>query len=519
MRNLADSEGDDFLANEIDDLRDADGTHVIAPATAFQTNVVVPNNSTTNRIHPIAPAAIQQSDTIPINNSNSNNQVHRPYKKLLHHASNELQVFHNNSQNVHAPQVERSVTQSLNSLCFKYFTVTKFSDRWISVYSDVLDAISKEINNYISNSTRKDKEQVKKGYHFIRNVSYSHSSTYLSLNQILCLLWMAASDTTAPCPQNPYIDCHALVQLRKEAILDRVVEAETTYDHGRSCSGGYVNNLVASLSQAHECVNVLLVESGTMSAATDSLNFWILEKIKKLPYEIQKDIFCSWDDLDEGSDCEAYRFHSNKPYIQEMLSKLEMNYRLSETQKRQINDAWYSLPRPAMHPELNRLLDKILSVYVPGGITHLLQFDQTFQLFGKTIIRESSSFQSAYNKLKVEYEIYQEIRESLAFLDNFSDYLSNSRSLEALKSTISNLNYTNSIAETKDKILIKIDAIKREIKQIFQNNIRISPLKNAFMIFVPIIGWTVLLYRYFTKKTAFFPIPSSKQIFLLWCNT
>jgi hypothetical protein len=427
----------------------------------------------------------------------------------------ELQIFHNNSQNVHNAPVEQSVLRSLISLCKKYFSVEEFSEGWASIYADVFDATFEEIKNYVSESARVDERLIEKALNFIRNHSYSHASTHLSLKQILCLIWIAAADSAALCPPNPHMDSVTLTRLRKEAVLDRIFDAEIVYEHGRSCSGGYVNNLVAALSQAHECVNILLVDSGALSSATDSLNFWILQKIRKSPLELQKAILSSWDEIGDDSDNAASSFHKDPLHIQEMFNKLETNYNLSETLKNQIRDAWYSLPRPALHQELSQLMNQIFSMYVPEGQDSLFLFDQSFQSFAKKAIQKSCSFQEAYEQIKEEYEIYLEIRKPLAFLNNFSEFFSESLSLKVLESTIKNLDQLSTISFVREEIFAEIAIVKRELKEILLAVVRTARWKNTLMLFLPIIGWAVLIYRFFTKKTSFFPIPSSEKIALL----
>ena len=485
MRNTATQEGNAFLLHQIDDLRNADGVHVIPTAGQPQPN---PNTPRITKAHQWQP---------------------------LPTAPPEVQIFQNNPQNVYDVQIEQSVLRSLISLCKKYFSVKKFSEGWSSAYAEVFNTTFDEIKNYVSGSVREDKELIENGLNFILNTPFSHAAIYLSLKQILCLIWIAAADATAPCPPNPHMDSLVLTRLRKEAVLDRIFDAETVYEHGRSCTGGYVKNLVTALSQAHECVNILLVGSGILSAATDSLKFWILQKIKKFPLDLQKAILSSWDDIEDGSNNAAHRFHGDPIHIQEMFSKLETNYPVSEKLKNQILDAWYSLPRPSLHQELDQLLNQIFGMYAPNERTPLYQFDQAFQSFGGKTIQNSCSFQEAYEQLKKEYETYLDVRRSLAFLDNFSEYFSDSKSLKDLELIIKNLDSHGTISSAKELILDEINNTKMEIRKILLMERKTAPLKNLLMLFLPIVGWAVLLYRFFTKETAFFPRPSLEKIDLL----
>ncbi len=522
IRDSAVKEGNSFLVDQINDLRNADGTYVLdrlIPVPAFPP-IPMPNFRPTPTLdfRPIPPPNFNILDGIrPYQQRQGNERFPpRPEPRDLSTGPIELQIFANHRQNVHSPEVEQSVLKSITSLCSKYFSVERFSAGWSFQYKKVFEARFKEIETYVLESKREDKQLVQRGLEFILTTPVSHGATFLPLDHIVSLLWIAATDSNAPCPSNLYLDTANLLKLRKEAILDRFVDAEMAYAHGRSCDGGYVNNLVAALSQAHECVNVIQTKSGILSAATDSLNFWILQTIKQLPFEQQKGILSSWDDIESGLENAAYRFHSNPSYIREMFNKLETNYDLSEKLKREIRQAWYSLRRPVLHKELDRLLNQIHGVYHSNQRTFLSQFDQAFQSFTKKVIGRCDSFQQAYDHLSQEYKSYLEIKLSQAFLNDFLEYLPESLSMKTLKSTIKILESGRGVSSIKEQILTEIDSVKGELKKIFLDQIRTSPLKNALMLFVPIVGWAFLLYRYFAAGTVLYPFPSPRKIVLLW---
>ncbi len=168
-----------------------------------------------------------------------------------------------------------------------------------------------------------------------------------------------------------------------------------------------------------------------------------------------------------------------------------------------------------MHKELDQLLNEIYGVYHSNQQSYPSQFCHAFQSFTKRVIRRCNSFQEAYDQLKQEYESYLEVEPLLAFLDHWREDLRESSSLKALESTIK-IESGRALSSTKEQIFSEIASVKSELRKIFLEQIWWSPLKNALMIFTPILGWAVLLYRYFTQKTALYPVPSPSKIVLLW---
>lgn len=508
---------DKFLVDLIEDLRNADGSYVLKEDRVTVAPVCLParkdNPVVRKRVKETqsvkTPQKVVEDPIIPLQSSRP--AAHRP----INEGSRDLQHFHNNPQNVHASSIERSVLNSLKQLCKKYFFVDDFYAGWSSKHNALIDTIFQQINDYFDSSlVRGNRDLIKQSLYFIRTQTGQHSYTFLTLKQILCLVWMAANDDQAPCPSNPHLPPNELIVLRKEAIFERLVDAETAYGSSRSCFGGYINNIVSALSQAHECVNVIHMESGMLSAAIDALNFWIIQKIKKLPLEQQKRILCSWDDMVEGKRGPAYEFHCNPCFMKEMFKKLEETFGLSSQHKDEIKNEWRNLPRPDLQKQLSEMLNKIFSLYAPENRKFQSFLDKSFQFYAKKMIL-AMPFNDCAEMLNELYEPYLELRKSLLFFVNFPEYVYSLSTFKKLNHKIRNQPVNINAKDWQKAFEDSFKNMKKELKQVLIQQGKIAHLKNVLMLSVPVIGWVVLVFKLIITRKLLFSGPSKEKFDLL----
>lgn len=379
-------------------------------------------------------------------------------------AQAQIDEFNGNAQNIHTPEVERTIDNAINEL--------------IKVYGRNPDTtrVIQEIKEHIQVTKAFKPDElvhVRRGFEYIlQNKNAVHAKTGLTLLQILGIVWLGATNPNAiPADQPQKIDRQNFCLQRKDAVLQHFKDIATTYSdrpdgHTFSCIGGTRNQIVQSLHKAHPGVDIAATPDALVEVILRDISSFTLDKLRALPRKQQIKILQTWPQMKEEKTTftDARDFYSGLQ--NELVTRLNTRYGGILNQQKldefTCDEHYYSSEKPQVHDELDGLLVRIESLYAWDENSPLYLAQKRIKNEAENLFNvDRGSFDEDYNYLHQQFVIYEEIA---SILNNIPS---------GCNKITAQLEQTQGLVELKDKLipfksplcyLQKIGAASAELK-------------------------------------------------------
>jgi hypothetical protein len=453
----------------------------------------------------------------------------RPREYKAPASLSEAEKFNNNAQNVHRIEVEETTDNAIKALEKRY-----------GAKLQVKESIS-ELQKYILQQEKSENnELVQKGFNLVAETlaSVTHSTSGLSMEHILSLVWEGAKDEECIPPDQPNVDRAQFCNLRKQALVDQFKEIATTYESANdSCINGIRNRLVTSLNKAHPDVSIAPTSGAAAADAYGAARSFQAEKLQSYKRAQQLIILQTWPDLlKEGKDqleSPAYQFHHS--IREDVATKLENDYGriVDQRRLRQITspEFYNDMPRPPVYPPLDNLLSEISVIPLSNLLNDILLCCAN-NLFSE----DRGSYEEDLKHLSAEYKTYKAIEKDssryqpvltwLADLKTqFAKLMSQQENLKSASDELGKTQYklVQSLTKEVDSTLQKIDFKALKTPEVLQASLlravtrlekhkdynllaksrswgeALANFKNV-LLFVPVLGWSVAGYRHYHRN-------------------